>query len=650
MKTRPPHLIQWWFSIGLLLLCAPNGMRAAEPLAASKTNAIPLEVGVDARVELICIIFRLAGNPEYQRGKVNSYIKDIEQHFEPVREHAVIKLVRQLRATRGVGFDAPMSLAIHLKDLESLAERLPWDPRPPNLDNRWQPAETKKFLAEARKFAHEAKFAEFVAAHKELYAETNRRARQLLEREGRLDWFGRFFGARPGAQFRMVPALVNGGSNYGPQIKTDTGEELYCILGVWHTDTKGLPVFDREVLDTVAHEFCHSYVNPHVYARTKELAAAGQRLFEPVRERMQRMAYGNWQTMLHESIVRASVVRYLDATQGRAAAARQVLQEQNRGFAWTLELAQLLEKYEAQRDQYPDFAAFMPRIVEFFNQYKISSAVPSPAKAAAADAFQTDFKVYWPPDLATNPPSGKARPLLHGKLFGAVAGNKIALNVTLARPADDLHRRFWNSSLAFPQHEWMARVRVYDQGEQWLWPNLAYLLKLDGKEREERYGGWDPGKQIDNDFAAVLIRKYDADGRQESADTRNAPLVSARWQPMGAKNPDKTAIVHEARSDQFVAQLFDDLDQPAQGRLKVWLIYADFMDYPAPKPWPSEREFNGGILAFFLVDWKHVPGQPAVAQCANTVPDVPTGFDWQKWVGRETQASHPKASARLRNF
>jgi len=318
------------FSPVMLLLLSGVAVNGAEYDATAKPATIPLEVGVDQRVELISIIFRLAGNPEYRQGRLKGYLQDIEKHFEPARAHPVIALAKQLRAKRGVSFDAPMSLAVHLKDAESLAERVPFAPHPVGLDNRWQLAEVREFLVQARDFVQVAKFGEFCQAQQPLYEETAARARRLLITEGRLEWFNEFFGARPGARFRMAPALVNGGSCYGARVQLDKEEELYCILGVWRTDTGDKPVFDREVLDTVAHEFCHSYVNPHVYARAKELEAAGKKLFAQVQERMRRMAYGNWQTMMHESVVRAAVVRYLDATQGRLAATKQVWEERDR--------------------------------------------------------------------------------------------------------------------------------------------------------------------------------------------------------------------------------------------------------------------------------------------------------------------------------
>lgn len=39
------------------------------------------DVRVDPRVELMSVIFRLAGNPEYNQSRLTSYIQDVEEHF-----------------------------------------------------------------------------------------------------------------------------------------------------------------------------------------------------------------------------------------------------------------------------------------------------------------------------------------------------------------------------------------------------------------------------------------------------------------------------------------------------------------------------------------------------------------------------------------
>ena len=89
---------------------------------AQDTAKIPFDVSVDPRIELICVIFRLAGNPEYCKGRVPSYTADVDKHFGPYKDHAVVQLAAKLRRTRGVSYDAPMNMAVHVRDAYSLNE------------------------------------------------------------------------------------------------------------------------------------------------------------------------------------------------------------------------------------------------------------------------------------------------------------------------------------------------------------------------------------------------------------------------------------------------------------------------------------------------------------------------------------------------
>ncbi|MCP4710615.1 MAG: DUF4932 domain-containing protein [Planctomycetes bacterium] len=328
-------------------------------------------VKVDERVELISIIYRLAGNPEYGQGRVRSYIKDIEEHFNPVRDHEVVKLAQQLRRARGVSYDAPMGLAIHLVDAKELKEKVSFDEWPTGLDKRWQLAEVREFLEKARAFVKDGEFKKFFDEHQELYEISEARAQKVIDDEAHLEWFGEFFGEQKNAKFYLYLGMVNGGACYGPRFIAGDQEEFYCILGVWKSGLLGLgkPVFDASMLDTVVHEFCHSYVNRHVYAHEAELKEAGEKLFGMVQQRMKRMAYGSWPTMMHESVVRASVVRYLQEYQGEAAAEAQIKREIGNGFLWMRELAELLGEYEEERDEYETFEAFFPKVIEFFVEY-----------------------------------------------------------------------------------------------------------------------------------------------------------------------------------------------------------------------------------------------------------------------------------------
>ncbi|MCP4645126.1 MAG: DUF4932 domain-containing protein, partial [bacterium] len=121
------------FPASLTGLCLLAGWVGADlpAQAANRPKAeLPLRVMVDPRVELMSVIFRLAGHPEYNQGRVDVYTKDVEQHFGKHRNHPTVATARKLRRTRGVSYDACMSMAVHLTDAYTLGEKVPLSPHP----------------------------------------------------------------------------------------------------------------------------------------------------------------------------------------------------------------------------------------------------------------------------------------------------------------------------------------------------------------------------------------------------------------------------------------------------------------------------------------------------------------------------------------
>ncbi|MFT5526276.1 MAG: hypothetical protein ACI9HK_004250 [Pirellulaceae bacterium] len=243
------------------------------------------------------------------------------------------------------------------------------------------------------------------------------------------------------------------------------------------------------------------------------------------------------------------------------------------------------------------------------------------------------FDVHWPPKDLTRSTTQATSPLLLGRLsISEVSGaekNDVRISVALARPDSEADRLRWNDDLAFPEYSWMAKVRVRDLGGKWIWPNLPYLLRAHGTARIERYGGVDPTKGVDNDFAAVLIRPLD--------DKSVQPMVSAEWygqQVIAAGETDRRSIVHVARSDDFVLHI-PNKQTPVEAAIPksfgVWLIYADIMDADMPRSWPRQGEYNGGILAYFEIHGsRHSNGDLEFA-VEQLTPKSATGFDWEQW-------------------
>jgi hypothetical protein len=361
MTCRRPNPVTVFFA--LILVCSLFSCSGSE-----SKNAV--EIKVDPRIELMSIIFRLAGNPEYNQGRVKAYVDDVEAHFGPYREHEVVVKAQELRKTRGVSYDAVMSLALHIKDPFTLREEIPFEPRPAALEHRWHVDEAREFLGLARDFVESADFKGFVTAHQSLYRLTEERMQALMEEHEVVSWFNGFFGSLPDARFSIVLGLLNGGGSYGPKVVyPDDQEELFTILGVWMADSEGLPRFDKGVLGTVVHEFCHSFVNPLVNRHSRELKDAGEAIFALVEAKMRSQAYSNWKSMMYESLVRASVVRWDLSANGEESAKSRIAWEEKNHFFWISGLSELLAQYEAQRDTYPNLESYFPRIQEFFDGY-----------------------------------------------------------------------------------------------------------------------------------------------------------------------------------------------------------------------------------------------------------------------------------------
>jgi hypothetical protein len=356
-------------------------------------------VAIDPRVELFSLIFRLAGNPEYNQCRLASYAEDLETQFGAQRDHAVVKLAAELRKTRGVSYDACMALAVHVEEAYDLKLKVPLEPWPESIDKRWNEKSVTKFLAAAREFVKTSGFREFFDKHRGLYETTEEKMRILLNQKAHLDWFGTYFGEQAKPSFSVVLGMLNGGSCYGPHFQDTTGrQEFFCILGVWQTNSLGAPEFTEPMVGTVVHEFGHSYANPVMDHHEAELRTAGEILFARVGEKMRSQAYGSVNTMFRESLVRACVVRYIHQYKVDAEAQKVIRAEEKNGFLWMRELSDLLGEYETQRAKYPTLESFSPRLIAFFKQY----AADVGSKQAAIEAKQPKVVSMIPRNGATN--------------------------------------------------------------------------------------------------------------------------------------------------------------------------------------------------------------------------------------------------------
>jgi hypothetical protein len=415
----------------------------------------PLSIVVDPRVELMSIIFRLAGNNEYNQQAVIPYVEDIRKHFDRFHDHPAITLAKELQ----LGYHGPMFLAIYLTPPVELKERVPLD-TPGVIDERfaaWMNVHGPKvraFLEEVRRFVKDTEFMAFFNNHQKLYDLILARAREFVRSEVHLEWFMSYFGNKQEGKFILALAPNNGGPSYGPTFRGADGEiEYHSILGLGYPllDEDRLPVFGDGHLDVVIHEFCHSFVNPLVDSHIPELRALGEKIFPMVESAMKPQGYGSWETMMYETFVRACVLRYIRAYKGPEAAKEGLQMELAQRFVLVEKIYELLGEYEIQRGRYPSLDSFFSKLVLVLNESvkkpeelaKISQKLEemSARRREAARKRLEELRAYpgkLPKVLSTVPADGDRnvdpglgeirivfdRPMRQNTLFVPVAGTK----------------------------------------------------------------------------------------------------------------------------------------------------------------------------------------------------------------------------------
>ncbi len=321
-------------------------------LVATPALAAPVDTQPDPIIEWLVALGRAAGFEEYATG-LPAWAALVDPGLHQIRAHPVLRRLRRARTTAGIGYDALPSLALHVTGTpEALVLRESLEPWPTALDARWKDVDVTAFLREASSAARKAHFLAVWAKAADLRPRAAEPARRQADK---LDvaWLEAWFGFPAPGHIRVVPSLGSAPANYSVR-RAGRDPELVAVLGVYEADDS--LITGGEGL--LVHELGHGFVNPLVDENRAVFEAPGRALYAAVEERMQAMAYGSWETVVKESVLRAVVVRYLHDHGGAGAARSEVARQIDDGFPWTLVLADALLAYEADRARYPTFGDF----------------------------------------------------------------------------------------------------------------------------------------------------------------------------------------------------------------------------------------------------------------------------------------------------
>lgn len=320
---------------------------------------------VDKRVELLSIVFRLAGNKEYNATIFIRYTDKVENHFSEYKEHELIMFSRSLRENNGISYDAVVSMAVILDD--NLNPMIDFSSTLP--DKRWTENDANKFIKLLKAFYKDAECEKFFRENMELFQEVSNRF-DFVYKTLDLNWFQSFYGNKAEENFNIIISPGCGGHNYGPSYTLpNTKKEVFAIMGTWKVDESGMPIYENdEYLPAIIHEFNHSFINPLLAKNEKAFEENGKEIYNTVEYEMNLQAYGSWQVMFNEALVRASVIKYfVDHGANETEIKMMINNEYNKGFIWIKGLVGELTKYNNQRNIHPTLESYVP---ELSNAYK----------------------------------------------------------------------------------------------------------------------------------------------------------------------------------------------------------------------------------------------------------------------------------------
>lgn len=362
----------------VLFLLLLSGLPVTLPALSGCTNytlpeAVTLEhnritVGVFPQVELISIVQSVSKYPEtfaFLMAKDSSaYAGDAARHFAPFRDHPAVKMLDRLSLQPGMlNFSAPSNIMLMADESLCVRSDIVTDEfvigRAGGIDS------LSLFLELIRDFALESSFSEFFAEHREFYLSL---AGQTIDSMGPVNYIAElenFYGSTQ-RSYNIVLVSLYGPVGFGNSLLyPDQKREIYNTMGP-RAVRDGQPFFgDREYLrDMIRHEFSHPYINP-MTEKYWHIIKERHGNYDSVPESARKRICGDWQECINEFVIRA-VTTHLAYSESDEAGKRAYANESGRGVIWLDELMKKIRLYESERNTFPTFDSFYPKILEVF--------------------------------------------------------------------------------------------------------------------------------------------------------------------------------------------------------------------------------------------------------------------------------------------
>lgn len=326
-------------------------------------NKLKVQVSLDPRIELVSILCYLSGYEEYNKSQIESYKSEVDTYFEPFRNHEAVAFMKEIREKYQTGYEIPMNFAVYLTD--SLMPSVPFDQLPSDFNPRWNKEMYDHLSILVKKFALDTRFSNFFQSLNERYTQDIRDIEKEINSSINFDWFASFFGNLPQhTNIQIIICLNNGTCSYGSHTKIGDTQTLYPIIGAQLNSQKISVDYSN-----IIHELCHPLCNPIIDEFHSKLEHTGKLVREDYIKRTHQKAYGSWESIIYETMVRASVSCYIKKHGGAIPAWMNNRGDKGKGFMWILPIRDSFLKLNTTTNLYESKELYMNAFVKDLDAY-----------------------------------------------------------------------------------------------------------------------------------------------------------------------------------------------------------------------------------------------------------------------------------------
>ncbi|MBA4407650.1 hypothetical protein C0389_10275 [bacterium] len=323
-----------------------------------------VNIKVDPRVELLAVVQHFTTWADTRHAKFDfGYKHDIDNYFSKYSGHSAVQTSQSL-TNSGFTYDAPVAFVLYHSNPPEFAQTTPYSDY--LITRAGGEANLKNFADKLRAFATETGFMKFFLSRQKFYNHIQNVFIKTIGDTNYIKYLEDYYGEKKHS-YNIIPTPLFHSGGYGTQVQNSDLIDIYNIPGPNSYANGELSFGDKNsILYILLHEFSHSFVNP-VTEKNSTLINNSKALFEPIKSQMQQQAYTTWSTCVNEHLVRTIVARIQLNLRGVVYKNLIINSEVSKGFIYIPRLDSLLEEYEKNRNLYPTFESFFPKIIDLFN-------------------------------------------------------------------------------------------------------------------------------------------------------------------------------------------------------------------------------------------------------------------------------------------